>query len=132
MPSPTQERPPAPEPEESESPVIVLRQEGGIAGVENGWTIYGDGRIVTNSGDEIQVEPEEVTEALVTIEQTGFFNLEQREPSDICCDFFTYTLLVRSDDSENIVVISEGDPNIPRALSEALAAVQDLILSATE
>ena len=113
------------------SAVIILGQEGGIAGVQNEWTIYGDGRIVTNNGDELMVEPEEVTALLETIEQAGFFDLEQPEAADICCDFFTFTLTIKSGELEKRIVMSEGDPSIPQALSETLAAVQELILSAS-
>lgn len=100
--------------------------------MENEWTVYENGRIVTMSGEELQVEPEEVTATLAAIEQAGFFDLEQTEPSDICCDFFTYTLIVQNEDLEKVVVISEGDPNFPQALSDSFAAVQVLILSASE
>jgi hypothetical protein len=131
-PTATKESSLSPDPSESETAVIVLHQEGGLAGVENEWSIHADGRVLTNSGAELQVESEKVTELLETIEQAGFFDLERPEPANVCCDFFTFTLTVRNGESENVVVISEGDPSIPEGLSTALAAVQELILSASE
>ena len=114
-------------PEETGEPVIIFHQEGGFAGVDLTWSIYANGLIVTPDGEEISVAPAVVDELLELIEQIGFFELVQPKPSNICCDFFTYTLAVSNGDLNNVITFSGGDPNIPAGLSEAVSAVQLII-----
>jgi hypothetical protein len=114
-------------PEESGKPVIIFHQEGGFAGVDLTWSIYGNGLIVTPDGEEISVAPAVVDELLEIIEQTGFFEFVQPKPSNICCDFFTFTLAVTNGDLNNVITYNGGDTNIPAGIAEAVSAVQQVI-----
>jgi len=114
-------------PEETGQPVIVFHQEGGFAGVDLTWTIYDNGLIVTPDDQELSVAPADINELLKTIEATGFFELGQPKPANICCDFFTFTLSVSDGDLNNVITVNDGDPNKAAGLSEAVSAVQQLI-----
>ncbi len=114
-------------PEETGEPVIIFHQEGGFAGVDLTWSIYANGLIVTPDGEEISVAPAVVDELLKIIEQTGFFEFVQPKPSNICCDFFTFTLAVTNGDLKNVITYNGGDTNIPAGIAEAVSAVQQVI-----
>jgi hypothetical protein len=114
-------------PEENGKPVIIFHQEGGYAGVDLTWSIYANGLIVTPEGEEISVAPAVVDELLKIIEQTGFFEFVQPKPSNICCDFFTFTLAVTNGDLKNVITYNGGDTNIPAGIAEAVSAVQQVI-----
>lgn len=114
-----------------EEAVILLGQEGGFAGVMNTWVIFPDGRVVDKSGAEFQVKPELVAGLLETIDQSGFYSLSQPKPSDVCCDFFTYTLIASEGSQRNAITLSEADPNMPESLLLTIRAVQELIDAGT-
>jgi hypothetical protein len=110
-----------------EGAVIYFSQEGGFAGVMYSWIVYEDGTIVNSAGQITRVPPEDVAAALEAIEQSGFYDLNQPKPSDVCCDFFHYTLVARDGSRFNAVSLSEGDPNMPVVFSESVAVMLALI-----
>lgn len=112
-----------------EGAVIYFRQDGGFAGVMYSWLIYPDGTIVNSADQTSQVEASAVAAALETIKISGFYNLTQPEPSNICCDFFHYTLIVRDGVNSNVISLSEGEPNLPAAFNESVGAVLPLVES---
>jgi hypothetical protein len=114
-------------PEVTGEPVIIFHQEGGFAGVDLTWSIYDNGLIVTPAGEELSVAPAIVEELLEIITQTGFFEIVQPKTSNICCDFFTYTLTVSTGNLNNTITFTDGDPNAPPGLTKAVSAVQQLI-----
>lgn len=113
--------------EATRKPAIILHQQGGFAGVDLTWSIYKHGQIVTPDKEEHWVDPAVVVELLEVIAQTGFFELEQEKPKNICCDFFTYTLAANNGEQNNIITFSDGDPNLPPGLSDAVSVVKQLI-----
>ena len=71
--------------------VILYHRSGGIAGLDEIYTIYSDGRITIGNEKEWQVSPQAVQRLLEQIEQAGFFQAEQTGPVRVpCCDRFTY------------------------------------------
>lgn len=113
--------------------VIIYERSGGLAGVSEQWSIYPDGRIVAGDGREWQVEPEQVEQLIDDIEALGFFDMSGRYmPRDPCCDRFTYSLVVRSDDKVNRVTTMDVAPDVPANLWEVLGAVRSFIDAARE
>jgi hypothetical protein len=108
----------------SDKPVILFQLEGGIAGTVQNWKSYRKGRVYDQQENECQVEPESILELLKLAEDKAFFKMSFEETPNFCCDFFTFTLSVRSDELENFVRVSDGDPNMPDELRELIAAVQ--------
>jgi len=113
--------------------VIIYERSGGLAGVSERWSIYPDGRIMAGDGREWQVKPEQVKQLISDIEASGFFDLSgQYMPRNPCCDRFTYSLVVRSDDKVNSVTTMDATPDVPANLGEVLGAVRSFINAAQE
>lgn len=108
--------------------VIVLSQSGGLAGVMNTWMIYADGQVVYNDSQQLTVEPAVVEEALRLLDEANFFTLNMTKPSDVCCDFFTFTLTAQAEDGRmNSITISEGDAQMTDSLRQAIQHILDAV-----
>lgn len=104
---------------------IVLRREGGIAGIQEQWTVYQDGRVVDLEGNEFQVPTELVDSLTVTAESAGFFELpDSFIPENPCCDRFTIWLGVRRGENVHVVTAVEGTEEVPPAFWQLVDTVQ--------
>ena len=110
-----------------EDAVILLRQEGGIMGLDQAAIVYSDGRILKAGDTSGEIDLETLTALLDEIEASGFFEIEDHMYFEYCCDFFSYTLIVRHGDQVKGIKISEADPDMPEGLQVALSAVRELI-----
>jgi hypothetical protein len=110
-----------------EGVVIEFRRSGGIAGVNEDWFVYSDGRI-TQGGNEWQVTPEQVQELLAKIETLGFFEMKGSYTElNTCCDRFTYELTVRSGDKVNRVSTIDAAPGAPAELWQVIDGISNLV-----
>lgn len=105
---------------DSGGPVILLRQEGGFAGVDNTYVIHPNGRVELNSEYIGTLDAAKHQEVLKKIEESGFYELSIEAAEGICCDFFTYTLMVTDGDLENSITLSENDPQMPKDLERII------------
>lgn len=105
---------------DSGGPVILLRQEGGFAGVDNTYVIHPNGRVELNSEYIGTLDAAKHQEVLKKIEESGFYELSIEAAEGICCDFFTYTLMVTDGDLENSIMLSENDPQMPKDLERII------------
>jgi hypothetical protein len=112
-----------------ETPVIIFEQAGGLMGIMQTWAIFAGGQVLSEQNSTCQVEPESISGIQTTALESGFFEMSFPEAAAICCDFFTYTLTIHSEDRVNTVVVSEGDPKMPQELRELIAAVQQTVSS---
>jgi len=116
--------------------VIIFEQSGGIAGIQETWRIYGDGRVVKEdrhgqTAPAERIPAEAVRDAIERIVGGGFLDLaDEYLPADRCCDRFTYRLTVVYDGTEKTVTTMDGAER-PPALTEALEVVNQLIGQAT-
>ena len=114
-----------------ENAVIVYSKEGGFAGITETWTIYADGRILGNEGQNLEVPPQVVDGIVSLAGGAGFFDLKNNYlPENTCCDFFIYTLTVRNCEQAHTVVTMDDAPGTPEELWQILEAVQ-ILLAAT-
>lgn len=105
--------------------VLVYHRSGGIAGIDEVWTINSDGRITKDRGGEWQAPAEQVTALLQAIDELGFFNMQASYmPADTCCDRFSYELAVRNEGQERQVITMDGAPGTPEAFWQILTEVQ--------
>ncbi len=110
-----------------EGAVIIFTQSGGFAGFDNTWVFYADGRVTYNGEEGSQQTPERINAIINELDDLGFFQLEYiTGPNDFCCDFFYYTLAVQTQNRQNYVSFSEGDPNLPQALWDILFLMQEI------
>jgi len=125
-------------PPKSELPgeaVIVYKRSGGIAGLDEMWTIYPDGNVAfaahaQGEGPErlYQAEAAEVAALVDTLETLGFFTLTGNYlPLDTCCDRITYDIEARSGDLINHVVTLDAAPNTPPELWQAIDALNAFV-----
>lgn len=121
-----------PDPATEAKPVITFKQEGGFAGLDQTWSIFSDGRVLTPDGGMVLVEADSVSDLLVEIEQAGFFALSQPKTEPVCCDFFTFTISARYGDQENTISMSEGGPDLPPAFTTSVLAIQEFLPQAQE
>jgi hypothetical protein len=115
--------------ENDDEPVIIFQQEGGLMGMMQTWVIYDNGQVLTEENADCQVEIESISYVQTAAEESGFFDMSFSDAPAICCDFFTFTLMIRSGDMMNTVVVSEGDPKMPQELRELLTSVQQTVNS---
>lgn len=125
-------------PPKSELPTeaaIVYKRSGGIAGLDEMWTIYLDGSVAFAShaqgeGPEkmYQADPAEVTALLDTLDTLGFFALTGKYlPLDTCCDRITYDIEARKGDQFNHVTTLDAAPGTPPELWQAIDALNAFI-----
>jgi hypothetical protein len=122
---------PSSAPPKSELPteaVIVYSRNGGIAGLDEVWTIYPDGSVshaVHPQGEgpekQYQVPADEAANLLAQLQALGFFELTgSYMPLDTCCDRITYGIEARSGEQTNRVVTLDGAPQTPPELWQAI------------
>jgi hypothetical protein len=107
---------------------MIFTRSGGFAGFDDTWTFYANGRVTWN-GEELSPQtPERINGVVTELEESGFFEMTYiTGPNDFCCDFFTYSLAAQTPEKQNFVSFSEGDPNLPQTLWDALALMQELV-----
>lgn len=106
---------------------IVFHRSGGIAGLDEQWLVYADGRI-EGPDDKQQVDPEQVQALLDMITANNFFALDDSYiPLDTCCDRFTYAITVQLGDNVKTVRTIDQVPEQPQQLTRILTAVNTLL-----
>ncbi len=105
--------------------VLIYRRSGGVAGLDEKWEIFDDGRIVGADGATAQAEPAEVSALLTELARIGFFDLQpQPLPLDLCCDRFTYELTAVSGQRAQTYTAIDAQEGVPSAFWKALELVQ--------
>lgn len=104
---------------------VIFKRSGGLAGLNEAWTIYTDGRIETNSPIQPELSAEAVEQLLNSLEGSGFFELEDSYlPDDTCCDRFFYQITAVQGSTFHTVNTLEATPDMPEALQQALRIIQ--------
>ena len=108
--------------------VIVFQRSGGIAGLDEKWIIYNNGRLVSAEGKDWQVDPREVASLVSQIEELGFSDLRGSYLEwNSCCDRFSYILTLSTGGNEKTVTWVEANPEIPASLLEIQEYIQGFI-----
>jgi hypothetical protein len=112
-------------------PVIVFQRSGGLAGVSEQWSIYANGKIITQNGAELSVEPAKVTALLTAIQTAGFYELKTSTGIGAglssCKDCFTYSLTVNGGEKPNTLTFQEGSKEIPDSILNIIQQINDLV-----
>ncbi len=121
------EETPTPAPTATFAPntAVIFNRSGGIAGLDETWTVFLDGTVETNSTTQPQLSAEDVEQLLNSLESTGFFELEDRYmPEDTCCDHIFYQVTAVSGSQRHTVATLETTPDMPEALQQTLRLIQ--------
>lgn len=111
---------------------VIFMRSGGLAGVEEKWVIFTDGRVETNSSIAPQLSSGEVNQLLNNLNNTGFFSLVDRYlPEDTCCDRFLYEITALQGTTYHTVTTLESTPDMPEALQQSLNLVQKALFEAS-
>lgn len=107
---------------------VIFKRTGGIAGLNEQWTIFTDGTVETNSASQPELSAEDVEQLLNSLQSSGFFELEGSYlPEDTCCDRFSYEITAVQGTTYHKVNTLEATPDMPEALQQALRLIQTLL-----
>lgn len=109
---------------------VIFKRSGGIAGVNEEWIIFTDGRIQTNSSIQPQLTSEEVSQLLSSLESAGFFALNNSYlPDDTCCDRYLYEITAVQNTTYHTVNTLENTPDMPEALQQSLRLLETVLFA---
>jgi hypothetical protein len=108
--------------------VIILEQSGGIAGISKKWTIYADGRVLSDNQAESKLAESRVDTTLADIRKLGFFEMQDDYSiGSKCMDCFLYTVTVNSNGSSKTISGVEGDAGTPAKFMDVIGEINSLI-----
>ena len=116
-------------PEASTGPVIIVKRSGGLAGLEDQWTIYADGTVEGAITTENPLSTELIAGIVTKAETGGFFDLEDEYIDDgHCCDFFNYEVTINlADGRSKTITTVEQTPSQPPILTEIINDINFLL-----
>ncbi len=110
---------------------ITLTRSGGIAGIQESWTISADGQATAPGGLRKRLTPEAVTNVIQELEALGFFELDENYlPRDSCCDRIIYELNVSIDGKVYQVKALEAEESTPPAFWQAAEVIRKTVETA--
>jgi hypothetical protein len=113
---------------ELDGAAIVFHRTGGVAGVDEEWKIYPDGRVVASEGEQRAIEADQVATLLQAIEALGFFEMKDSYGQlSQCNDCFTYKLTVSSGGKVKSVTTIDNASDAPPELGQVLEQINTLL-----
>ena len=116
-------------------PVIVFQRSGGFAGKTEQWSFYAYGKITKDTGEELSVDPAQVTALLEAIQAAGFFGMKASSgigKFSNCKDCYTYQLTVNSTEKANTITVQQGAKDVPEAFWTLINQINSLIAGPTQ
>jgi hypothetical protein len=112
-----------------EGVLMVLQRSGGIAGIEEQWVIFVDGRVEGSGGRGKSLNSEELEVLRTIIEVSGFSEMaDSYVPLDACCDLFTYSITVNTGDGQSKTVTTiDGSSKQPQELTGVLNVISQVL-----
>lgn len=124
---------PAPTATFAPNTAVIFKRSGGIAGLNEEWIIFTDGRVETDSATQPELSAEEVEQLLNSLAGAGFFELaDSYLPDDTCCDRFFYEVTAVQDSNFHTVTTLEATPDMPEALQQTLRLLQTILFEGTD
>jgi hypothetical protein len=109
--------------------VIQVHRTGGIAGTNDTWLIYGDGRIEysgVGSSQSKQLAPDQMNTLNAAVRDVmampGAYTAK-----NACCDRFVYDVTIMSDGQTKIVHTVDAAPDEPPPVTNLLAAIMSAV-----
>lgn len=131
--TPTAE-PPAPTPTDAPAAdpeldgVLIFEKSGGIAGIQEGYVIHEDGRILQVNGEPLESQPDLAPRLFADVADLGFYEMRSSYvPEDTCCDRFTYIISVQDDGRTHNVTTIDDAPDEPVELRQLIAKINFIL-----
>ncbi len=107
---------------------VIFKRSGGIAGLDEEWVLFVDGRIETNTPINPQLSAQDVSQLLNSLETVGFFELNSSYlPVDSCCDRLLYEITALQTSAFHTVTTLENTPDMPEPLQQSLRLIQNAL-----
>jgi hypothetical protein len=109
-----------------------VRITGGVAGIDDTWTLADDGIVTRPDGTLAVADPADLAVLAAAIADARFFSLDDEYlPEDTCCDRFEYRVsLAQGERSHTVVTIDDADA--PEGLFAVIEAFQAVVANATD
>lgn len=121
---------PAPTATYETNTAVIFKRTGGMAGLNEEWIIFTDGRVQTNTNIQPQLSPEDVSQLLSSLDSAGFFSLNGSYlPEDTCCDRFFYEITAVQDTTFHTTTTLESTPDMPETLQQSLRLIQNSLFA---
>ncbi|MEP6526174.1 MAG: protealysin inhibitor emfourin [Nocardioidaceae bacterium] len=91
---------------------VTVRRTGGIAGVDDSWTVRAD-----KPGD---LSPRAAAEVLRIASSPAFRAIDPTKPTQRCCDFFSYAVSVSYSDGSQLQFHTDDGSRQPAPLEQLL------------
>jgi hypothetical protein len=110
-------------------PVIIYKQSGGFAGIEQEWRIFASGLYEGAPATRRTLPAEKIAQILADARAGGFFELDDSYIDEgHCCDFFNLEVtLVAEDGRSHTVTTMEQTPGMPEILKQTIDAINLLL-----
>ena len=109
-----------------------IRVTGGIAGIDETWTLASDGIVTRPDGSLAMADPADLAVLQVAIAEAGFFSLDDEYlPEDPCCDRLEYRIsLTQGDAGHSVTTLDDADA--PQGLFDVIDAFLTVMANATD
>ena len=109
-----------------------IRVTGGVAGVDETWTLATDGTVTRPDGSLAMADPADLVALQIAIDDARFFSLDgEYLPDDRCCDRFEYRVaLTRGEDTHTVTTLDDADA--PEGLFDVIDALLTVMANATD
>jgi hypothetical protein len=111
--------------------LIVYHRSGGIAGLDETWLIYPDGRVQYQgglAGQAKQLTANQLNRLIEQVRASNFFQLKDSYvPADTCCDRFLYEITVSLDGRVKTVRTLQAEPDVPATLGNLPADINSIL-----
>ncbi len=104
--------------------VLRFQRSGGLAGTNESWVLYQDGRLVDPQGNERQLGQAGVNTVMQAVDAAGFFNLNSQYGTAPGSDAYTYTITIQRNGQVHSVTTFDNAIGTPPALTTLLNTLQ--------
>ncbi len=108
--------------------VILVHRTGGLAGVDETWTMYDDGRVAyTGHGTGTQTNQisSDAVAAVMALARANFAALDtEYNPANTCCDRFVYEITITVNGQSKTIHAVDGATDEPPTTTQILTALQ--------
>jgi hypothetical protein len=109
-----------------------IRIAGGVAGIDQTWTLATDGTVTRPDGSLAVADPADLAALREAMARAKFFDLDpEYVPTDTCCDRFEYRISLTQGDLSNTVVTID-DADAPEGLFLVIDAFRTAVENAAD